>query len=350
MQILITGGAGFVGSNLAVRFKQDSPQDDILVLDNLKRRGSELNLPRFRQAGISFFHGDIRNPEDIEQAGPFDLLIECSAEPSVLAGYDASPEYLVQTNLAGTLRCLEYVRRHKAGILFLSTSRVYPMRGLRGLPLVEEPARFAVAEKRPGAGPGGITEEFPLAGARSLYGATKLASEIMVQEYADAYALPAIINRCGVLAGPWQMGKVDQGVVMLWLARHFFGGALQYIGYGGSGKQVRDILHIADLYELLKKQIALLPRFRGDVFNVGGGRACSVSLVELTARVRALTGKTIAIEPVAVTRSADIPWYVTDNAKVSGAFGWKPLRSVDDILGDAYAWLQETADRLRDIF
>ncbi len=349
MRTLITGGAGFVGSNLAMRLKQDDPGDDILVLDNLKRRGSELNLQRLRNAGIKFFHGDIRMPEDLDQAGQFDLLIECSAEPSVLAGYGGSPDYLVQTNLAGTLRCLELVRRYGASILFLSTSRVYPVGPLRNLPLAEDPSRFSLTSAVTGAGPEGINEEFPLAGARSLYGATKLASEIMVQEYADAFDIPALINRCGVLAGPWQMGKVDQGVVMLWLARHFFGGSLQYIGFGGSGRQVRDLLHIDDLYGLLKSQISALAGFRGEVFNVGGGLDRSVSLLELTGLVQELTGNAISLEPVCQTRSADIPWYVTDAAKARAAFGWRPARTVRDILADAYAWLREDAGRLRDI-
>ena len=106
-RILITGGAGFVGSSLAVAFRKDRPESEIIALDNLKRRGSELNLPRLAEAGVAFQRGDIRNPEDLEQAGPVALLIECSAEASVHAGYDGQdPAYLVNTNLVGAFNDL----------------------------------------------------------------------------------------------------------------------------------------------------------------------------------------------------------------------------------------------------
>src|SRR5262245_43805681 len=103
---LITGGAGFVGSNLAIRFKHDQgDKSRVVALDNLKRRGSELNLPRLRQAGVEFIHGDIRQIEDLKSVGPVNVMLECSAEPSVLAGYSDSPQYVVQTNLLGTINC-----------------------------------------------------------------------------------------------------------------------------------------------------------------------------------------------------------------------------------------------------
>ena len=127
MKILITGGAGFVGSNLAIKLKERHPLFEIIAFDNLKRRGSELNLPRFNEKNIEFIHGDVRNPEDFEEINGFDLLIECSAEPSVLAGINSSPKYLFNTNLIGTINCLEEVRKNKAKIIFLSTSRIYPI-------------------------------------------------------------------------------------------------------------------------------------------------------------------------------------------------------------------------------
>ncbi len=117
-RILVTGGAGFVGSTLALAFKRDFPSMEVVALDNLKRRGSELNLPRLRAGGVGFVHGDIRNIEDLDAVGEMDLLLECSAEPSVLAGYGESPLYVIQTNLNGTVNCLEIARKHKMDTVF----------------------------------------------------------------------------------------------------------------------------------------------------------------------------------------------------------------------------------------
>lgn len=350
-RLLVTGGAGFVGSNLALMFKAAHPDWDVAALDNLKRRGSELNVLRLQRGGVSFVHADVRSPEDLEIGDPIDLMLECSAEPSVHAGYDGSPAYLINTNLVGTLNCLEWLRRSGGKLIFLSTSRVYPIAALRALPLQEAGARFVILDKAAGAGwsERGIAEDYPLKGSRSLYGATKLASELVIEEYAALYGLQAIVNRCGVLTGPWQMGKVDQGFVVLWMARHMYGGRLDYIGYGGTGLQVRDILHVADLYDLLELQIGQFDRHKGQVYNVGGGTRISVSLRELTERCRRLTGKTIDIGSQPVTRAADVPYYVTDSSLVQQAAGWRPRRTVDTILEEIGVWLKEYRGQLSEI-
>lgn len=237
-KVLITGGAGFVGSSLGLGLAQRYPDWKITALDNLKRRGSELNLPRLKQAGIEFIHGDVRNREDLDPvAMEPDLILECSAEPSVLAGY-ASPGYVLETNLVGTINCLELARQTQADFIFLSTSRVYPIAHLNALKFAETETRFQLLDEQilPGVSSQGISEEFPLDGVRSLYGSTKLASELLIAEYGDTYGMRTLINRCGVLTGPWQMGKVDQGVFALWMSAHYFQKLLKYIGYGGNGK------------------------------------------------------------------------------------------------------------------
>ncbi len=349
--ILITGGAGFVGATLALGLKASRPEARVVALDNLKRRGAELNLPRLKAGGVEFVHGDIRQEADLAEAGPADLLIECSAEPSVLAGYGGSPRYVIDTNLAGTINCLEHARQHGSAVIFLSTSRVYPIAALSALQYHETETRLDLepAQALPGASGAGIAESFPLEGARSLYGATKLASELILAEYGAMYGLRTIVNRCGVLTGPWQMGKADQGVVVLWAARHHFGGALKYIGYGGSGKQVRDVLHIDDLLRLIEVQIDRLDDLSGHTFNVGGGREVSVSLQELTALCREHTGKTITIASEAETRQADVPVYITDNARITEATGWRPAKSVDDIVADIARWLRDEENSLQSI-
>jgi CDP-paratose 2-epimerase len=353
MKILITGGAGFVGANLALSFRRDDPSAHIVAFDNLKRRGSELNLSTFRENGISFVHGDIRSPTDLaDLAGDFDIFIEASAEPSVLAGLNGSPQYALQTNLSGTLNCLEFARQRAHGFVFLSTSRVYSLRPLKEIGLRETASRFEIAESQElrGVTPDGITEDFPLNLPRSLYGATKLASELIIQEYVELYGLRAVINRCGVIAGPGQFGKVDQGVFTLWVAHHFFRKPLTYTGFGGTGKQVRDVLHPADLYLLLRQQLARLDDCAGEVFNVGGGRQVSTSLRELTALCREITGNSVAVGEVPETGAVDIPLYLSDYSNAARRFDWQPRRNLCRIIEDIYKWLRMNEQSLKPIF
>jgi CDP-paratose 2-epimerase len=227
---------------------------------------------------------------------------------------------------------------------------VYPVALLREVALREAESRFEIAphQTQPGITANGISEDFPLAGSRTLYGATKYASEVMVQEYAAQFGIKAVINRCGVLSGPWQMGRVDQGVLALWVARHHYGQSLSYIGYGG--KQVRDVLHVDDLADLILLQLQRPERMTGDVFNVGGGRSVSVSLKELTALSRAATGKTAPISSVDAVRDGDVPLYLTDTSKVRAAFGWQPRRSVEQIVDDTARWIEKHENMLRPIF
>jgi len=343
MRLLITGGAGFVGSYLALSFKRETPDSTVIAFDNLRRRGSELALRRLTAGGVEFRHGDIRNAEDLADTGDLDLLVECSAEPSAQAGLYGGERYLINTNLMGTINCLDHARRHDAAVVFLSTSRVYPIAPLRELPLVSTETRFVIpaSSTGPGWSARGVNESFPLIGSRSLYGATKLCSELIIAEYVALYGLRAIINRCGVLTGPWQMGKVDQGFVVLWAARHLFGGALSYNGFGGAGLQVRDTLYIEDLYRLIRKQVAQIGSYSGKIFNVGGGPDRSVSLAELTEMCVGHTGQHLVITSRPETNPVDIPYYVTDNAAVTAATGWSPQFSLTEILDSIFEWLRE---------
>jgi CDP-paratose 2-epimerase len=339
MRILITGGAGFVGANLGISLASRHPGWDVVALDNLMRRGSELNLARLRDAGIEFVHGDVREQTDLAAAGHFDAMVECSAEPSVLAGF-ADTSYSVQTNLVGAFNCLERARQEGAFVVFLSTSRVYPVAPQLELGLEEAETRYELAAEQQvrGAGPRGISEDFPLPGARTLYGATKLSAELLIEEYADAFGLRAVVNRCGVIAGPWQMGKVDQGVFSWWLLSHHFGKPLTYIGFGGGGKQVRDLLHIDDLLDLVEEQLGDPEGWSGSVANVGGGRECSLSLLETTALCRELTGNEVAIGSDPETRPGDVPIYLSDCSRLFARTSWRPRRGPRDVLADLLEW------------
>jgi CDP-paratose 2-epimerase len=350
--ILITGGAGFVGSSLAIWFKARYPRARIIAADNLRRRGSELNLPRLREHGVEFMHCDVRNPEDLRLAHQPDLILDCAAEPSVVAGYGDAPDYVVNTNLVGTVNCLELARRSGADLLFLSTSRVYPVDTLNSIATEEGETRFALASHQtlPSVSEHGIGEDFPLEGARSLYGATKLCSELLIQEYAAMYGLRCIINRCGVLSGPWQLGKVDQGVFALWMARHYFGGELRYLGWGGRGKQVRDLLHVEDLARLLDAQLARFPDLAGGTFNVGGGLDASLSLLETTQLCQEITGRTVPVRQVAESWPADVKLYISDNQRVAQATGWSPRRTPRETLAAIFDWLREAEPIVRPLW
>jgi len=349
--ILILGGAGFVGSSLAISLKKQHPQWKIICFDNLRRRGSELNLPRLKKFGIEFIYGDIRSYGDLEpKTFNVDTIIDCCAEPSVLAGF-TSPQYVLQTNLLGTINVLELARQINARLLFLSTSRVYPIETLKSVNLIESPTRFSIAAQQtiPGVSQLGIAEEFPLQSHRSLYGTTKLASEMLIEEYRQAYGLQAIVNRCGIITGPWQMGKVDQGVFVLWLAAHYFEKSLSYIGYGGTGKQVRDLLHIEDLLRLINYQLENFSELDGDVLNIGGGVENSLSLLEATKLCEAITGKSILIKSEEIARQGDIPIYITDSSKIISKTGWEPIMNPEETLRDIYSWIMEFEEILKPI-
>jgi CDP-paratose 2-epimerase len=352
MRVLVTGGAGFIGSGVAIGLAARHPDWRIEALDNLHRRGAELNLPRLREAGVAFTHGDIRMPGDLSAAGELDALIECSAEPSALAGFDGSPDYVVQSNLVGAHNCLELARRSGAFLVFLSTSRVYPIESLGDLDLTETDTRFELAAEQtvPGASAAGIAENFPLEGARTLYGTTKLAAELLIEEYRAAYGLRAVIDRCGVIAGPWQMGKVDQGVFTHWVLAHHFRRPLSYIGFGGTGKQVRDLLHVEDLVELLDEQLTDPARWDGVGANVGGGRERSLSLLETTALCEEITGNRIEIASEPEARPGDVPVYISDCQRLYGHTEWRPRRSTRDVLADIHAWVESHESELVQAF
>jgi CDP-paratose 2-epimerase len=347
-RLLITGGAGFVGSNLAVSLAARHPQWEVITLDNLYRRGSELNLPRLEQAGVEFVKGDVREPGDLERFDALDALVECSAEPSVMSGVDGDTSYLLHTNLTGAYNCLELARRAGAFLLFLSTSRVYPVGPQVDLKLREGETRLELLDEQdvPGVSAAGIAEDFPLAGARTLYGTTKLAAELLIEEYRAAFGLRAVVDRCGVIAGPWQMGKVDQGVFTHWMLAHHFRKPLSYIGFGGQGKQVRDLLHVEDLVDLVERQLLDPEAWDGRVVNVGGGRECSLSLLETTALCRELSGNEVPIEPVVETRAGDVPVYLSDCGRLFGLDEWRPRRSARQVLADIHAWIVGDEERI----
>jgi len=250
--------------------------------------------------------------------------------------------------LMGTYRCLEQARQWQSKTIFLSTSRVYPISVLEKHPWTEQPTRFAWNDV-PGAAisPRGVTENCAMTAARSLYGWTKFASESLIEEYRSGFGLRAVTNRCSVIAGPWQMGKVDQGVVALWVFRHYFGKPLKYIGYGGAGKQVRDMLHVADLCDLVAEQISNFEKWEGWLGNVGGGLEISASLLELTAHCKKIIGREVPIAAEMENRQADLRIFLADGSKLFLRTSWRPKRNVEKIVTDVFEWVRANEKELK---
>jgi CDP-paratose 2-epimerase len=335
MRIVITGICGFVGGALALQLRERFAGAVVAGIDNLSRPGSETTRPRLAAAGITVKHGDVRLASDVDALGAADWLIDAAANPSVLAGVDGrtSSRQLVEHNLGGTMNVLEFCKARGAGLILLSTSRVYSIKALNALPLVVRDDAFAPDESGAwpvGASPAGLTEHFSTAGPISLYGATKAASEALAIEYGDAFGSPIVINRCGVLAGAGQFGTAEQGIFSFWLRAWASDHPLTYLGFGGTGHQVRDALHPLDLADLVDRQLRAGSSAAG-VWSVGGGRAGAMSLAQLSAWCADRFGpRQITAEPS--PRKWDVPWVVMDTARARERFGWTVSMPIAGIL------------------
>jgi CDP-paratose 2-epimerase len=341
MRILIAGICGFAGAALARTFQNAIEGARIFGVDNLLRPGSERNRGGLRAMGMEVFHGDTRMASDLETLPAADWVIDAAANPSVLAGVDgrSSSRQLIEHNLIGTLNLLEYCKRHHAGFILLSSSRVYSIPALTGLPMKIEGSRFVLDPARTliaGAGAEGIAEAFPVTPPVSLYGGAKLASETIALEYGYTFDFPVWIDRCGVLAGAGQFGTAEQGIFSYWIHAHAARRPLRYIGFGGLGLQVRDAFHPEDLAALLLLQMRDTEPKGERVFNAGGGASNSMSLAELTAFCDRKFGPH-APQPDARVRPFDAPWVVMDSRLVRGRFAWAPqcpLLSILDEIAD----------------
>jgi len=354
LKVLITGGCGFLGSTLALYLREKG--HDVVAMDNLVRRGSESNIERLQQHGVAFVHGDVRCPEDFASLPKgIDLICDASAQPSVVSGY-MNPMFDLTNNTFGVIHVLEFARERRCPLIFCSTNRIYSAVRINALPRREASTRLEwdcdawrrlpVENRPPGFDPQyGVSEEFSLDGAgRSIYGVSKLMADVVCQEYADAFDIPVIINRLGVISGAGQFGKIDQGWVVWWAVACWFGLPLKYIGWGG--KQVRDILFVDDVCRLVDLEIWRIGSLRSGVFNAGGGAANSLSLLEATQFFEKKSGRSMSITHEESHRKADTVIYITDNRKVEQVLGWKPQISVAEGLDSILAWIGENEAQL----
>ena len=340
MTILITGVAGFVGSNIARYIREYHHDISLLGIDNLSRRGSEFNLGLLKSIGCKFYHGDVRSMEDVDDLPPVDWVIDCAANPSVLAGLEGSSLRLLNNNLIGSINLLEKCKREHAGFVMLSTSRVYSISDLINIPLRVGNGRFNIDGKYfpKGLSELGITEEFSTSSPISLYGASKLASEILALEYHYTFGFPVFINRCGVIAGAGQFGKIDQGIFSFWIYNWITNRPLAFIGFNGTGHQVRDFFCPDDLSRLILLQIASPDKKVSKIMNVGGGLDNSMSLQELNNYCQDRFGFVKEVSVTSTNRKFDIPFYVTDNSLVESKWGWKPEVNKIQILNGICDW------------
>ena len=325
-RVLVTGGAGFVGSALALRARAAWPDAHVIAFDNLRRRGSELNLARLRDAGVAFVHGDIRNPADLAPLGrDLDLLLECSAEPSVLAGYDGDPSYVIDTNLGGTVHCLELARRAGAAVVFLSTSRVYPIAALNAIATTEAATRFEIAAQQvlPGVSAAGIGEDFPL--QRRTLDLRRDQARLGVAHRRVSRGIraahdrqPVRRHRRSVADGQGRSGRVLALDGPAPPGRHAHLQRLGRPGQTGQGSLARrrpgrSRGHPGGAWTPRRQDVQRRRR-----------AGCSLSLRRDDRALRSDHRRRIAITPKPETRVADIKLYVTDNTRVTAATGWAP--------------------------
>ncbi len=336
MKILITGICGFTGSCLAEALLSLRSGLEIFGIDNLIRPGSQLNREKLRALGVRVHHGDARQASDLETLPKADWVIDAAANPSVLAGVDgkSSSRQLIEHNLVGTIQLLEYCKRASAGLLLLSSSRVYSVPALAALPMTVRDRGFildASGSLPAGVSAEGIDARFSTEPPVSLYGATKLASEILALEYGAAFGFPVWVNRCGVMAGAGQFGTADQGIFSFWINAHLRRRPLTYIGFEGNGYQSRDAFHPADLARLLHSQMNCARQGGKRVYTAGGGPRNHMSLAQLTAWCDARFGAH-AVATNLSPRPFDIPWIAMDSRDAAQDFGWSVALGLPAIL------------------
>ena len=339
MKILITGGCGFVGTNLALFLNN---YYNVSCLDNLSRKGSKYNLNLLKKQNIKNFHLNIKNYNKIKKLPKFDLIIDCCAEAAIEVSKKKIDE-VIDTNLIGTINILKKAKKDKSKIIFISSSRVYPIAQLNDIIKNKNIKKKIRISKK-------IDERDNISGAKSIYGLTKLASEMFIEEFSYAFGIKYLINRCGVISGPLQFGKQDQGFVSLWIWKHLNKQKLSYIGYGGHGNQVRDVLHIKDLCRLILIQIKKMNKINNKLYTVGGSSISFTSLINLTNICQKITKNKIKFTKQKKTSIYDIPYYITNNRLVSKTYKWKPKKNIYNVVMDTYMWLSNNKSNLKKYF
>jgi len=330
MKVIVTGGCGFVGSNICVFLKNLS--FDVVSVDNLSKTYSKLNLNRLSNLNIKNYNINVSDKNKfIKLNYKSDIIIDCCADPAVeFSRIDILKN--INNNLITTYNVLEKAKKDNSKLIFISTSRIYPIKDSRQ-------KFYAFLKKKKFFL---FKEASNIIGPKTIYGFSKLASEMLIKEYNYAFNIDYLINRCGLITGPWQFGKVEQGLVSLWLWKHLNkDNNLYYKGYNGSGNQIRDILFINDLCELVYLQIKKFKKIKNQTFCVGGGIKNSVNLNQLTKICEEITKNKLKIKRDLDTSIYDIPFYITSLDKVKKYYNWHPKTDLKIGLYAILEWMKK---------
>jgi CDP-paratose 2-epimerase len=338
---LITGGAGFIGCNLAHRLLTETNLR-VRIFDNLARRGVEHNLAWLRSlrsaARLEILQGDVRDARAVHDAvRDASEIYHLAAQVAVTTSID-DPRTDFETNALGTLQVLEAARRtgRKPFLLFTSTNKVYG--SLEGVAVEAADTRYQAVD------PGfrGVTESEVL-DFHSPYGCSKGTADQYVRDYARIYNLPTVVFRMSCIAGPHQFGNEDQG----WVAHFLYSGLAGLpITVYGDGRQVRDILHVADLVDAMLAAREHRRSTRGQIYNLGGGMSRSTSVLELLRAIEAQLGRPLDLR-FSSMRPGDQPLYISNTGKLERDTGWQPRRSLADITADIQGFWAENESAIR---
>lgn len=338
MRVLITGGAGFIGSHMSTYWAEQGA--DVTIFDSLVRRGAKHNLDTLRQKfpHLSHIQGDVRDFEAVQAAmQDMDLVLHLAGQVAVTTSV-IDPRSDFEINALGTLNVLEAARLSKnPPILFnFSTNKVYGH--LDNLPVVEQETRYAFDNNLKG-----VTEDFPL-DFHSPYGCSKGTGDQYVRDYARIYGLRTVVFRMSCIYGPRQFGIEDQG----WLA-HFVISALlnRPITIYGNGKQVRDVLFVSDLVRAVAAAMQNIDRTAGKIYNMGGGLDNSLAVwTEFAPLLDSISGLRIPVN-YKEWRPGDQKIYISDTGRAERDFGWQPTVSPREGIARMTDWIQENLDTIR---
>lgn len=336
MNVLITGGAGFIGSNLAAHWLKRGSQ--VHILDNLSRKGTEKNvawLQSLKESGLEVVQGDIRDPEVLSEAiRNVEAIVHLAAQVAVTTSV-TDPRTDFEINATGTLNVLEALRQvnPEALLLYTSTNKVYG--GMEEVAVVDTGNSYAFSDY-----PQGIPETYPL-DFHSPYGCSKGAADAYVRDYARIYDLKTVVFRMSCIYGTRQFGNEDQG----WLAHFIISTVMgRPITIYGDGKQVRDLLFVDDLIGAMELAIEHKDIADGQVYNIGGGPENTLSVwAELEESLTQKLGRKIPVQ-YEDWRPGDQPVYVSDISKAGRDLKWVPRVSVQDGMDRLWSWVMENKD------